>query len=68
MKYVITQKLQAELAAFGLNPAHWVVIPRRNRKVRVQHKTDKDFCFQGQFEIKSGRVPIAVWKSLELAI
>lgn len=65
MKHFILDKLQTELTAFGLNPAHWVILLIQDRQVHIQHKEDKEVLLQGQFEIQQTQV---VWTSLEWAV
>jgi len=39
--------LKQQLAEFGLDPKEWNIVPLKNRKIFVIHKTDRQFSLLG---------------------
>lgn len=57
-------ELNTQLADFGLHPQDWVLMPKSNKTIKIQHKEEKTFFFLGEVEKQKGK---PYWKTIHLA-
>lgn len=59
----LTESLKLDLKSYGLNPADWTAFLKRENRVILRHRKDREFTMTG-FVRKDSRGE--QWRSLEL--